>query len=210
MKIRKDISGERFGRLTAVKPVSKKGNGITLWLCKCDCGSEHITTITCLTTGDCKSCGCLKHEISKEVKHGQANTRIYHIWQNMKSRCRNKNNPRYKDYGKRGIDYCEEWEKFENFYEWAISQGYSKELTIDRIDNDGNYEPSNCRWATTREQQYNKRTTHFVTFKGETKSMAEWAKTKNMSLQTLAARLNTYHWPVEKALETPVKERRRN
>ena len=208
IKIRKDIAGQRFGNLVAIEPVGKNSQGGTLWLCKCDCGNYHTTLITYLTTGDCKSCGCTTYKKIKEMrtKHGMVNTRIYRIWQNMKNRCRHPNNPRYKDYGARGITYCEEWERFEPFYKWAQETGYNDNLTIERIDNNKGYSPDNCRWATKEEQQYNKRTTHYLTYKGETKSMAEWSKIMNVNLQTLASRINYLHWSVEKALETPTKQ----
>lgn len=208
MQIRKDLSGQRFGNLIAIKPIGKnEKNGQTLWLCKCDCGNDHITTTTYLVTGDCKSCGCLNSKRFRKMitKHGMANTRIYNIWQNIKRRCRNKNHPRYKDYGKRGIDICNEWEDFNEFYQWAITNGYQDNLTIERIDNDKGYSPDNCRWITMNEQQFNKRTTHYLTYKGVTKTLTEWAKIKNMRVQTLASRINRFHWSVEKALETPIK-----
>lgn len=208
IKIRKDITNQRFGYLIALKPIGRKENGQTLWLCKCDCGNDHITTISALTIGECKSCGCLSSEMIKKArtKHGMCGTRIYRAWRNMKDRCSNPNTPRYKDYGARGITVCEEWNNFESFYEWAKLCGYNDNLTLDRIDNDKGYCPENCRWITMEQQQYNKRTTHYLTYKGETKSMAEWAKIKDINIQTLAARINTCHWSVEKALETPVKK----
>lgn len=205
IKVKKDITGQRFDHLVAIKPIDRNSHGNTIWMCKCDCGNYHATTVTYLKLGHCKSCGCVRYDKIKEIrtKHGMTRTRIYRIWQNMKNRCRHPNNPRYKDYGARGITYCEEWEKFELFYEWAQKTGYNDKLTIERIDNNKGYSPDNCRWATTEEQQYNKRTTHFLTYKGETKSMAEWSKIKGIKLQTLAARINHMHWDVEKALETP-------
>ena len=201
-----DITGQRFNHLTAIEKVGKNKSGNFLWLCKCDCGNYCKTTYTYLRRGECKSCGCLRYSKIKEMrtKHGMTRTRIYRIWQNMKNRCRHPNNPRYKDYGARGIEYCEEWEEFEPFYKWSIETGYNDKLTIERIDNNKGYCPENCRWATKEEQQYNKRTTHYLTYKGETKSMAEWSKILNINLQTLAARINTLKWSTEKAFETPV------
>lgn len=206
MKIRKDITGQKFGLLTAIKPIEKGKNG-TKWLCQCECGNFHTTTVTYLLNGDCKSCGCYKYEPFKEMitKHGMTGTRIYSIWNSMRNRCNNPNALRYKDYGGRGIKCCEEWNDFKEFLKWANSNGYKDDLTLDRIDNNKSYCPDNCRWVTMEQQQYNKRTTHYLTYNGETKSMAEWAKEKNMCFQTLAARINNYNWTVEQALETPVK-----
>lgn len=119
-------------------------------------------------------------------------------------RCYNPNRPKYKSYGARGITVCEEWKSsFKTFYDWAMGNGYQEELTIDRINNDGNYEPSNCRWSTWQEQSYNKTTSRFITYKGETKTVAEWSKIKGIKRMTICSRLDK-GWSVEKTLETPV------
>ena len=140
---------------------------VAMWRCKCECGKEVIVQGQTLRSGRTKSCGCLSREIHKEVmtelnksnsRHGQFGTRIYRIWCSMKSRCYNKNHKAYIDYGGRGITICAEWkDDFEVFYNWAVKNGYSDNLTIDRIDVDGNYEPSNCRWATSSVQRRNQR-----------------------------------------------------
>lgn len=137
----------------------------------------------------------------KRTYHGKKHTRLYNIWCNMKSRCYNPNNKDYADYGSRGIIVCSEWlNNFMAFYNWAMSHGYNETLEIERINNDGNYEPSNCRWATRTEQNSNTRRNHFITFNNETHTMKEWAKIKNIPYTTLASRLNILHWSIEKAL----------
>lgn len=134
-------------------------------------------------------------------KHGKRNTRIYTIWKSMRQRCYNPNTNRYHLYGARGITVCEEWNKsFKAFYEWAMANGYADDLTIDRIDVNGNYEPSNCRWATYKEQANNTSKSTHITYNGETHTIAEWADIIGVKMQTLWARLNIYGWSVEDAL----------
>lgn len=124
------------------------------------------------------------------LKHGLRNTRLYRIWANIKTRCYNLKDPHFERWGKRGISMCDEWKNdFKSFYDWAISNGYSDDLTIDRIDNNGNYEPSNCRWITVAEQNKNKRNVKFITYKGETKTIPEWTKELGLGKETIRERL---------------------
>ncbi len=159
----KNLTGQKFGRLTAICPVAKNNHNAVLWLCDCECGLDAIVEGRSLTNGLTRSCGCLNQEAHQlrpnRTNHGKAGTRLYRIWKKMKSRCHNPKDSDYqKYYGSRGITVCNEWShNFQAFYDWAITNGYSDELSIDRIDNDKGYSPDNCRWATAEEQRHNQR-----------------------------------------------------
>ena len=202
----KDLTGQRFGRLTVVTRAKNTKNGQCRWLCKCDCGKEKIVRTTHLTSGKIKSCGCLLIDILKEKKsiHGMTNTKLFYIWGGIKARCYNKNNKQYKYYGARGIIVCDEWKNdFVSFYNWAMANGYKEHLSIDRIDFNGNYEPTNCRWTTNKEQQRNKSNNRFITYKNETKILTDWCNELNISIATMSARLKKLS--IEKAFTTPIR-----
>jgi hypothetical protein len=149
-----DLTGKRFGKLVVL---SKKEKGTarksTRWLCRCDCGNDHLTTSTNLRVGDCKSCGCYRIENSRNnnpnKKHSLRYHPLYRVWCGIRYRCSNPNEPGYKYYGAKGIKVCDEWlNDVNSFIKWGMENGYSKGLTIDRIDSKGNYEPDNCQWLT--------------------------------------------------------------
>ena len=154
-----DLTGQQFGRLVVIQR-AKAINKRTKWLCRCECGNEVVVESYNLKTGHTQSCGCLQREATSSANktHHCTHTRLYRIWNNMKNRCYRKSYHAFHHYGGRGIKVCDEWrDDFQAFYDWAMANGYRDDLSIDRIDSNGNYEPSNCRWATMAEQNKNKR-----------------------------------------------------
>jgi len=154
-----DLTGQRFGRLVVAERAANRGKNISYWWCICDCGTEKEIRGSNLRHGATRSCGCLLSERAREthIIHGKCHERIYNIWLGMRQRCSNKQNPAYYRYGGRGITVCNEWNDFQAFYQWAMANGYSDDLTIDRIDNMKNYYPQNCRWTTWGQQGINRR-----------------------------------------------------
>lgn len=158
-----DLTGQRFGRLTIIERAGGLSGKSAKWLCRCDCGNEKVTTRQKLIRGDVQSCGCLQREYMQNgnVIHGGYKTRLYSIWHHMKYRCNNPNAPKYPLYGGRGITVCDEWiNSFPAFRDWALDNGYDDNLTLDRIDNNKGYNPNNCRWATSSDQNRNRRPYH--------------------------------------------------
>lgn len=189
-----DITGHRFGRLTALEVVGTAPNhGGNLWRCKCDCGNEHIVAYSKLSHGKSRSCGCLRREISanRQLKHASSRrskrTRLYSIWLGMRERCSYEKNVNYPAYGGRGIKVCEEWNKdFCKFQEWALANGYTESLTIDRIDADKGYNPQNCQWIPMLENRIKQRKSRLFSFNGMTKSLTAWAKIIHMAPSRLS------------------------
>lgn len=203
-----DITGQRFGTYLVIKRMgSIRGNAA--WLCKCDCGKEKVIAQRVLKSRAKNGKGCFCGHYGH--KHGESQTRLYKIYIGIKSRCYRKNSAEYHCYGGRGITICDEWlgeYGFLNFRDWAYKNGYQDNLTIDRIDNDGNYEPSNCRWATRNEQDYNKSNTVYITYDGETRTIHEWSEIVNIPAHILGQR-NRSGWSVKDVLFTPYKNLKR-
>lgn len=186
-----DLTGQRFGRLTVTSRADT--NGGVFWNCVCDCGGKKIVRSDHLKRGFARSCGCLQKETMDYYRHRfltkngklSKEDRIYKIWCGMKKRCTNTMATKWNRYGGRGISICKEWEDFFVFKEWALSNGYADNLSIDRIDNDGNYSPENCRWATAKEQSNNTSRNHVVTINGEPHTLSEWSAITGINAGTL-------------------------
>ncbi len=192
-----DLRGQRFGRLTVLEFVPTEGYR-SYWKCVCDCGKEKIVASNNLQSGSTTSCGCTAREIcsirghiigTNNSTHGKSQTKIYRVWKSMRARCYNVKATSYPRYGGRGITVCDEWNlSFETFYQWAISNGYEEGLSIDRINANGNYEPSNCRWVGTKEQSRNKRNTIMLEYENRVISLAEAAELSGIKYATLRHR----------------------
>lgn len=195
----RDLKGQKFGRLTVLSIDLEKSNKgrKTYWNCVCECGNEksiRSDSLTSKTRIKTESCGCLHSEkarenISKNHSHKSSNTRLYHTWQGMKDRCYNKNSNSYNRYGNKGIVVCDEWiNDFSNFKEWALKNGYDDNLTIERLDFNGNYESSNCTWITRPEQSNNRSSSIFVEYKGEKLNLKQWSDKLGIKYGTLNSR----------------------
>lgn len=198
MPKRADLTGRRFGRFIAIKIVGRNKWGMPRWLCKCDCGGQREVLHGALLAGRTKKCRCL----SARKFHGMARTPTYSCWGSMISRCNNPRQVGFKYWGGRGITVCERWRNFENF---LADMGERPDgMTIERIDNNGNYEPSNCRWATYTEQNRNRRGTKIIEYGGKQMPISAWADTVGISRRVIAQRIRC-GWAVADALTRPVR-----
>lgn len=207
----KDITGQKFGRLTVIKRVGRNKQRQATWLCQCECGNQ-ITVVGCYLRGKrVMSCGCLRKDnlLKSITKHNKSRDKIYKVFTGMKARCYNKNSIEYKNYGARGIKICEEWlNNFLNFYDWAIANGYDEnaehgKCTIDRIDVNGDYCPNNCRFVSNLIQQRNKRNNRFIEYKGIKLCVSDWEKRLNFSQGTIKTRIKN-GWSIKQIIETPI------
>ena len=197
MRKRKNLIGQTFGRLTVIaEGKTRESNNKRkqyYWLCQCSCGSQpKEINQNSLLSGEIISCGCYHSEHNHEYgfKHGMSHTRIYTIWSGMIQRCCNPNAKNYPRYGGRGVTVCEEWKEFKKFYEWSKISGYSDNLTIERLDNNGNYCPENCTWITKQKQMRNTRRNHYIKYNDEELTLTEWARKFDMNVETLRYQVN--------------------
>lgn len=204
-----DLTGRKFGRLRAREYLGNDKSGHARWRCTCACGNEVVVIATNLKTGNSKSCGCRKLEVTamRAATHRMSHTKLYRVWRSMISRCTNPNVPAYDRYGGRGIAVCDRWHDFANFYA-DMGDPPSPQHTLERIDNDGDYSPDNCRWATRTHQARNRASNHRITFRGKTRTLAGWAEETGINRSTILDRLHR-GWSVERALTTPPRKMRR-
>lgn len=214
MKRFENLVGKKFNRLLVIEPTEKRNsNRNMIWKCQCDCGNITYVATSSLKSNHTKSCGCYKKEksimsgirlseINRTHGFGYENP-LYRKWAKIKDRCYQKSNISYKNYGDRGIIMCDEWKNdFMSFYNWAMANGYKENLTIDRIDVNGNYEPNNCRWATKKEQANNRRNNVIIEYNEERHTIQEWCEKLNVKYSILYNRLRR-GWSVEKAFTIP-------
>lgn len=220
MSRRKIITNQKFGRLIAIKIDEERSTPQrTYWLCQCDCGNPKLISVYLysLTSKKTKSCGCIKKEGIVYKKHGETSkdknhkSRLYSIWDGMIQRCTNSKNTRYNDYGGRGIKICEEWMDFIKFKDWALNNNYKNHLTIDRVDNDSNYTPDNCRWVTSFIQARNKRDTLYVMYKNKKYGFCELLQEKQLSeyYKQIYTRIFDFNWSIEESIDIPIGIRRK-
>lgn len=198
--------GKKFNRLTVLRIAGINKYNRVIYECQCDCGRKKHAEASKVKNGALKSCGCLQSEVvGKNFEiHGLTNTRLFRIWQSMKARCYDPNHSRYYAYGARGITVCEEWlHDFQAFYDWAIANGYADNLSIDRKDVNGNYEPSNCKWSTDIEQANNTTRNRYVTYRGVTMTAAEWARHFGFNYKYFHEKLKDCNWSIADLLEIP-------
>lgn len=200
-----DLTGRRFTRLLVLGFLGKDSGRISLWLCQCDCGKQITATSGNLNSGSTKSCKCLRRESPHRIRHGMSRSPEYHAWQSMIERCYTRTNQHFPNYGKRGITVCDRWRNsFTHFYA-DMGKRPSPQHSLDRRDNNGHYEPKNCRWATINEQNNNKRDNRHITWRGKTQTLKMWSSDLRIQYPVLSCRLNHLCWPVDRAFTTPVK-----
>ena len=204
-----DITGNKYNMLRVISFYDIQDKK-SRWLCECDCGNKKVLFGKDIKNGNTKSCGCLTHKKKYDEELEIKIKRLQHIYYNMKQRCYDKNNPLYKHYGQRNIAVCKEWLKdINNFHTWALNNGYENDLTIERINVNGNYEPNNCKWITKTEQGYNKTNTVLYTIDGITKCLSEWCKIYNIDYHIVYKRLKRGN-SIKEALTKPIDKKYRN
>jgi len=199
----KDVTGCHFGKLTVIRYEGSTKDDRARWLCKCECGKETIVLLTSLTSGNTVSCGCVLNE--KLTKHNMSDTKIYHVWQSMKTRCTNQKSNRYKYYGGKGISYDLKWKTFEGFYE-DMGKEYKEGVILDRIDGSKNYTKDNCRWVDYIIQNNNKADNVKIEYNGMLYSPQEISKTFLIPLSTIYNRIQR-GWSTRQIINTPVQSK---
>lgn len=203
-----DLTGQRFGKLTVLSDTGQRHYGSVVWLCRCDCGKSTKATSGVLRSGKKLSCGCYKG--TGNLRHGMTNTRLYRIWTGLHTRCNNKNSSSYKLYGAKGISVCKEWDSFEQFAEWATKNGYSDDLTIERLDSTKDYYPENCIWADYYTQANNRSCCVYYEKDGKSQTLSQWCRELGLNKGTVYSRIHRAGWPFERAISEPTHTEKRN
>lgn len=203
-----DLTGKRFGRLVVIRDSGVRKSGSVYWECQCDCGNVTIVNSRSLRKNGQQSCGCYRG--AGNTKHGMAGTRLYRIWSSMRTRCENKSSNGYDIYGGAGIKVCEQWKEFSSFSEWALSNGYAEDLTIDRIDCKKGYSPDNCRWVDRYEQANNRRNCLVFEKDGKKQTLAQWCAELELDYRLVINRIQRLGWPFERAISEPLHEEKLN
>ena len=203
-----NLVGQKFGRLEVISLYPERNrHHKTLWVCRCECGNTIISIGSLLRRGTVKSCGCLyketRHTVAK--KHGDCGTRLYSLYNGIKSRCFYSKHKEFKNYGGRGITLCNEWLNFNDFKEWALANGYNDNLTIERKDVNRNYCPENCVWITRKQQALNKTTTVRVPYKNKLLTLQELSEETGVNEELLRSRIRHLKWSVERAVSEPLR-----
>jgi hypothetical protein len=217
----KDITGQKFNHLTAIRYSHKGKWNRAYWVFRCDCGNEKIISSNTVTkkNAEVKSCGCVNDAVRKSGNnhriHGDANTRLYKVWKNMRRRCYGSDASSNKWYKDRGIKICEEWNDYRLFRLWALANGYDEnaefmQCTLDRIDTNGDYCPENCRWVSCKVQANNKTNNRLVEWNGDIHTLSEWSDIVGIPFNIIASRYYSYGWTIEDALSVPVGVRRKD
>lgn len=199
--------GEKHNRLTIGKYAGQNKFGKSIWECTCECGNVIVVTGTTVINGHTKSCGCFSREKQHAIRHGDTKARMYGIWESMRARCFSPNVSSYKWYGARGIKVCDEWNSsYDTFKKWCLENGYANDLTIDRIDNDGDYEPGNCRWTTLSEQMFNTRRSVRIELEGKILNLKQLSEICGIEVYLLRQRAKK-GWTGEKLTQPLLKKR---
>lgn len=205
-----DLSGRRFNNLIVIKRAYVK-NGLIYWECLCDCGKTTYVSGGNLRSGQVKSCGCLRHKTSYNRRHNMSKTKLYKIWAGIKNRCYNAKLASYKNYGGRGIRMCDEWiDTPDVFFDWALSHGYEDNLSIERIDVNGNYCPENCTWIPKEDQAKNRRSCYNITYNNRTQNLQQWCDELNLPYKLVHNRMFKMGWSFERSILEKCHTEKRN
>ena len=205
-----DLTGNRYNNLVVLEK-SRSEKGVVIWKCICDCGNITYVRGQNLKSGAVKSCGCLRKNAKPTLRHNMSNSRLYRVWASMKNRCYTPSHHSYNNYGGRGINVCDEWKNSSDaFIEWALDNGYSDDMTIERIDVNNDYCPENCTWIPANKQQRNRRFCQYYTYNSKTMNLMDWCTELGLPYKLVHNRIHKMGWSFERAITEPVHVDKRN